>query len=65
MEKKDIISFEVVYAPNEEKYILRVKKNGVSIEAPRLSCLEEALYEAGLYMKEFPLQKKFKVEVSA
>ena len=67
MTKKDIISFEVRLDKNAEPtraYILRVIKNGVCIEAPRFEYLFEATSEVAGYINEFPLQKKFKVEIN-
>jgi hypothetical protein len=67
MTKKDIISFEVIRDKNAEPtrtYILRVIKNGVCIEAPRFEHLFEATSEVAGYINEFPLQKKFKLEIN-
>lgn len=67
MAKKDIISFEVRFDKNAEPtrtYILRVLKNGVCIEAPRFEFLFEATSEIAGYICEFPLQKKFKVDIN-
>ena len=67
MVQKDIISFEVRLDQNAEPtraYILRVLKNGVCIEAPRFESLFEATSEIAGYVNEFPLKKKFKVEIT-
>jgi hypothetical protein len=41
-----------------------VIKNGTCIEAPRFEHLFEATSEVAGYIKEFPLQRKFKLEIN-
>ena len=66
MPKKQVISFEVKKDPNAEptrRYIMRVLCNGACIEAPRSTFLDTALSTIGGYVKEFPNQKNFKIEI--
>ena len=63
----DNISFEIRFDKNADPtraYILRVIRNGVCIEAPRFEWLFEATSEIAGYVNEFPLQKKFKVDIN-
>ena len=67
MTKKQIISFEVKKDTNAEptkRYILRVLNNGTCFEAPRFTFLDTALSTIDGYVKEFPNQKHFKIEIN-
>lgn len=60
-------SFEIRHDINARKtgqYMLIVRLAMVAQEAQRFKTLEEALMEIGGYVKEFPIQKKFKVEIN-
>lgn len=67
MAKIQSCSFNIVRDVNAEPsrtYILRVLRNGVCVEAPRFEFLDEALSDIDTYIKAFPLQEKFKVEIN-